>query len=335
MAKDTSNNCCEQFKTVIGGQALIEGIMMRGPEKDAVVVRGKDGLSTQVTQRKLPPEKSPLRWPLIRGVYNFFDSQVTGVKSLMYSADLSPEEDEVTAESSKLDQWLEKKLGDEKFQKYLIGLAVAMGMGMSILLFFLLPMVIVSFLDRWITSTLGLNLLEGAVRICIFMGYIILVSRMKEMKRLFAYHGAEHKTIRCYEAGLPLTVENVRKMTRLHPRCGTSFLLVVMILSILVFSAASTVLLSCIPALAAIKGTIIYKLIMIVFKLLLLPLVVAFSYEINRFVGRHDNFLTRIMTAPGMWFQNFTTNEPDDSMIEVGIMAVEAVLPEKEGSDRW
>ena len=335
MAKDTSNNCCEQFKTVIGGQALIEGIMMRGPEKDAVVVRGKDGLSTQVTRRKLTPEKSPLRWPLIRGVYNFFDSQVTGVKSLMYSADLSPEEDEVTEESSKLDQWLEKKLGDEKFQKYLIGIAVAMGMGMSILLFFLLPMVIVSFLDRWITSTLGLNLLEGAIRICIFMGYIILVSRMKEMKRLFAYHGAEHKTIRCYEAGLPLTVENVRKMTRLHPRCGTSFLLVVMILSILVFSAASTVLLSCIPALAAIKGTLGYKLIMIVFKLLLLPLVVAFSYEINRFVGRHDNFLTRILTAPGMWFQNFTTNEPDDSMIEVGIMAVEAVLPEKEGSDRW
>ena len=335
MAKDTSNNCCEQFKTVIGGQALIEGIMMRGPEKDAVVVRGKDGLSIEVTQRKLPPEKSPLRWPLVRGVYNFFDAQVSGVKSLMYSADLSPEEGETDAKSSKLDQWLEKKLGDEKFQKYLIAVAVAMGMGLSVVLFFLLPMVVVSFLDRWIPSTLGLNLVEGAVRICIFMGYIILISRMKEMKRLFAYHGAEHKTIRCYEAGLPLTVENVRKMTRLHPRCGTSFLLVVMILSILVFSAASTVLLSCIPALAAIKGTVGYKLIMIVFKLLLLPLVVSVSYEINRWVGRHDNLLTRILTAPGMWFQNFTTCEPDDSMIEVGIMAVEAVLPEKEGSDRW
>ena len=335
MAKDTSNNCCEQFKTVIGGQALIEGIMMRGPEKDAVVVRGKDGLSTQVTRRKLPPEKSPLRWPLVRGVYNFFDAQVTGVMSLMYSADLSPEEEESQAESSKLDQWLEKKLGDEKFQKYLIAMAVVMGMGLSVVLFFLLPMLVAGFLDRWIVSTLGLNLVEGAVRILIFMGYIILISRMKEMKRLFAYHGAEHKTIRCYEAGLPLTVENVRKMTRLHPRCGTSFLLVVMILSILLFSAASSVLLSCIPALAAIKGTVGYKLIMIVFKLLLLPLVVSVSYEINRWVGLHDNALTRILTAPGMWFQNFTTNEPDDSMIEVGIMAVEAVLPEKEGSDRW
>ena len=335
MTKDTSPNCCEQFKTVIGGQALIEGIMMRGPEKDAVVVRGKDGLSVEVTRRKLPPEKSPLRWPLIRGVYNFFDSQVTGVKSLMRSADLSPEEVEVDAESSKLDQWLEKKLGDEKFQQYLIGISVALGMGLSIVLFFLLPMVVASFLDRWIPSTLGLNLVEGAVRICIFMAYIILISRMKEMKRLFAYHGAEHKTIRCYEAGLPLTVENVRRMTRLHPRCGTSFLLVVMILSILVFSAASSLLLSCIPALAAINGTIGYKLIMIVFKLLLLPLVVSIAYEVNRWVGRHDNGLTRILTAPGMWFQNFTTNEPDDSMIEVGIMAVEAVLPEKEGSERW
>lgn len=334
MAKDTSNNCCEQFKTVIGGQALIEGIMMRGPEKDAVVVRGKDGLSVEVNRRKLPPEKSPLRWPLIRGVYNFFDAQVTGVTSLMRSADLSPEEGE-TEEASKLDQWLEKKLGDEKFQKYLIGIAVAMGMGLSIVLFFLLPMVVVSFLDRWITANLALNLVEGAVRICVFMAYIILISRMQEMKRLFAYHGAEHKTIRCYEAGLPLTVENVRKMTRLHPRCGTSFLLVVMILSILVFSAASSLLLSCIPALAAIQGTVGYKLIMILFKLLLIPLVVSISYEINRWVGRHDNWLTRILTAPGMWFQNFTTNEPDDSMIEVGIMAVEAVLPEKEGSDRW
>lgn len=335
MAKDTSSNCCEQFKTVIGGQALIGGIMMRGPEKDAVVIRGKDGLIAEVSQRKLPPERSVLRWPLIRGVYNFFDSQITGVKSLMRSADLSPEEEKQEGEPSKFDRWLEKKLGNEKFQQYLIGAAVVMGVGLSVFLFFLLPMVIGSFLDRWIQSNLALNLVEGGIRICIFMGYIILVSRMNDMKRLFAYHGAEHKTIRCYEAGLPLTVENVRKMTRLHPRCGTSFLLVVMILSILVFSMASSALLTCVSALAAIRGTIGYKLIMIVFKLLLLPLVVAISYEINRWVGRHDNWLTRILTAPGMWFQNFTTNEPDDSMIEVGIMAVEAVLPEKEGSDRW
>jgi len=167
------------------------------------------------------------------------------------------------------------------------------------------------------------------------MSYLMLVSRMQEMKRVFSYHGAEHKTIRCYEAGLPLTVENVRKQTRMHPRCGTSFLLVVMILSILVFSVASSGLLAVAPGLEAMRGSFLFRLIMILFKLLLLPVVVAFSYEINRWVGRHDNWFTRILTAPGMWMQNFTTNEPDDSMIEVGIAALEAVLPEKEGTDRW
>ena len=155
------------------------------------------------------------------------------------------------------------------------------------------------------------------------------------MRRVFAYHGAEHKTIRCYEAGLPLTVENVRAQTRLHPRCGTSFLLVVMIISILIFSIASSLLLTLVPTLAAMRGQFLYSLIMIVFKLLLLPLVVSVTYEINRWASKHDNALTRIMTAPGMWFQNFTTNEPDDSMIEVGIAAVQAVLPEEEGTDRW
>ena len=158
---------------------------------------------------------------------------------------------------------------------------------------------------------------------------------MSEMKRVFAYHGAEHKTIRCYEAGLPLTVENVRCQTRLHPRCGTSFLLIVMIISILVFSVAASALLSVCPALAAMRGSFLYKLIMIGFKLLLLPLIVGITYEINRWAGRHDNGFTRVLTAPGMWFQNFTTNEPDDSMIEVAITAVNAVLPEEEGADRW
>jgi uncharacterized protein YqhQ len=158
---------------------------------------------------------------------------------------------------------------------------------------------------------------------------------MEEMKRVFAYHGAEHKTIRCYEAGLELTVENVRGQTRLHPRCGTSFLLVVMVISILVFSVASTALLSALPALAAMKGSFLYRLVMIAFKLLLLPLIVAVTYEINRWAGRTDNAFTRILTAPGMWMQNFTTNEPDDSMIEVAIAAVKEVLPEEEGADRW
>ena len=179
------------------------------------------------------------------------------------------------------------------------------------------------------------NLLEGIVRIVIFVVYILAVSKMPEMKRVFAYHGAEHKTIRCYEAGLPLSVENVRDQTRRHPRCGTSFLLVVMILSILVFSVASAVLLTIVPDLEKICGPILYKVIMIVYKLLLLPLIVAVSYELNRLIGRSDNAFARILTVPGMWFQNFTTNEPDDSMIEVGIASLQAVLPKEEGADLW
>lgn len=323
----------EKFKTMIGGQALIEGLMMRGPQKDAIVVRGKEGLTVEVTDRKVRPKNSPLSWPIIRGAVVFFDSQLTGVKALMRSADLSPEESQ--EEPTKLDKWLEDKLGDKKFQQLVVGFGVAMGLGLSILLFFLLPMIIGSFFDRWIQSNLLLNLVEGVVRILIFSGYMLLMSRMGEMKRVFAYHGAEHKTIRCYEAGLPLTVENVRQQTRLHPRCGTSFLLVVMIISILLFSVASSLLLTVIPSLAAIHGSFLYRLIMIGFKLLLIPLVVSFSYEINRWVGRHDNVFTRILSAPGMWFQNFTTNEPDDSMIEVGITALEAVLPANEGDDLW
>ena len=323
----------EKFKTMIGGQALIEGLMMRGPQKDAIVVRGKDGLTVEVSDRKVRPKKSPLNWPIIRGAVVFFDSQLCGVKALMRSADLSPEEEQ--EEPSKFDKWLEEKLGNKKFQQLVVGIAVAMGLGLSILLFFLLPMVIGSFFDTWVKSNLVLNLIEGVIRIVIFAGYMFLMSRMNEMKRVFAYHGAEHKTIRCYEAGLPLTVENVRQQTRLHPRCGTSFLLVVMIISILLFSVASSLLLVLIPTLAAIHGSFVYRLIMIGFKLLLLPLVVSFSYEINRWVGRHDNVFTRAISAPGMWFQNFTTNEPDDSMIEVGITALEAVLPTNEGDDRW
>ncbi len=324
----------EKFKTMIGGQALIEGIMMRGPEKDAIVVRTPEGLKVEVSPRKIAPKGSFLTWPLIRGAVNFFDSQVTGVKALMRSAELSPEglEEE---QPSKFDQWLEKKLGNEKFQSAVIGLAVAMGLGMSIGLFFLLPMIVGSFFDSFVESTLVLNLIEGLVRIVIFVAYILLVSRMEEMKRVFAYHGAEHKTIRCYEAGLELTVENVSKQTRMHPRCGTSFLLIVMILSILIFSVASSVLLSFVPNMEVICGPILYKVLMILFKLLLLPVVVAISYEINRIVGRYDNGFTRAMTAPGMWFQNFTTNEPDEQMMEVAITALKAVLPEEEGADRW
>ena len=325
----------EKFKTMIGGQALIEGIMMRGPNADAVVVRTKDGLEIDKKARKVHPKKSPLTWPLIRGVVNFFDAQVTGVKALMQSADLSPEEQEENP--SKFDIWLEKKLGEKKFKDFLVGTAVAIGLGFMVLLFVLLPNFISSLFVVIVTNNLALSLIEGVIRIVIFFLYMLLVSRMDEIKRVFAYHGAEHKTIRCYEAGLPLTVENVRKQTRKHPRCGTSFLFVVMILSILVFSVGSSVLQALVPSIEVMRSDskFLYSLIMFAFKLLLLPLVVSVSYEINRLVGRYDNWLTKVLTAPGMWFQVFTTNEPDDEMIEVGIAALQAVLPENEGDDLW
>ncbi len=335
MAKDKKQPCYEKFKTTIGGQALIEGILMRGPEKDAMVVRGKDGLTLEVSPRKIRKPGSVATWPLIRGAVGFVDSQVVGIKALLRSAELAPEEYAAEEQPSKLDLWLEKKLGNEKFQKFVISFAAFFGIAMSVGLFFLLPAIISGFFDRWITNNLALTLVEGLVRLTIFMAYMLLVSRMKEMKRVFAYHGAEHKTIRCYEAGLPLTVENVRTQTRLHPRCGTSFLLVIMVISVLVFSVASSVLLNVVPALEEMQGTFGYRLIMIAYKLLLLPLIVGITYEINRWVGRHDNALSRILGAPGMWMQRFTTNEPEDSMIEVAIAAVQAVLPEKEGSDRW
>ena len=323
----------ETFKTMIGGQALIEGIMMRGPKKDAIVVRTPEGLHTEVMDRKIRPKTSPLSWPFLRGPVNFFDAQFVGVKALMKSADLNP--DATTEESSKFDKWLEKKLSDKKNQDTLLTITVCISLLFSVGLFFVIPMLLGSVFEIWVKSNLALNLIEGLIRVVILVCYMFFASRMQEMKRVFAYHGAEHKTICCYEAGLPLTVENVRKQCRFHPRCGTSFLLVVVVLSVLLFSVVSTGLLNVIPALAAIKGTLGYRLIMMAVKLLLLPVLVSLAYEINRLVGRYDNWFTALLTAPGLWMQRITTNEPDDAMIEVGIAAVEAVLPEEEGTDRW
>ena len=329
----------EKFKTMIGGQALIEGIMMRGPESQAIVVRSpKEGLVEKVDPLK--KKHGVLTWPMIRGIVNFGGSLSSGVKSLMWSAEHADlDDDESKEEPSKLDQWLENKLGSEKFRSVVVTIAVVLGMGFSLLLFFLLPMLLGNLLQRLTGCGVVLqHLTEGLFRILIFLGYMILISRMKDMRRIFSYHGAEHKTIRCYEAKLPLTVENVRTMTRKHPRCGTSFLFVVMALSILLFTVLSALLNAWIPGLRELQenSRVLYNLLMMGLKLLvMLPLVVSISYEINRLVGRYDNRFTRILTAPGMWFQNFTTNEPDDSMIEVAIRALELVLPTQEGSDKW
>ena len=332
------NTCCgsgEQFKTMIGGQALIEGIMMLGPDKSAIVVRTKEGLKEKIEDRDTKATGFSIKQlPFIRGIFNFWTSMKMGVSATMYSADLAIEDEteedseEPKEEPSKVDKWLEEKLSTGAFTT----IAVILGICLSVGLFIILPSFIGSFIKQWIPNELLHNLVEGLIRIVILVAYMFLMSRMKDMKRVFAYHGAEHKTIRCYEAKLPLTVENVRAQTRLHPRCGTSFLFVVLFLSILVFSIASILLE---PITPVFTSGIVNALIRVAMKLILLPVVVGIAYELNRMVGRHDNWFTRAISAPGMWLQYITTEEPDDSMIEVGIAALSAVIPEEEGKDLW
>ena len=319
MAKKQKPEIQEKFKTMIGGQALIEGILMRGPKKQAIVVRAPEGIVTKVEELKLIKDRHPiLGWPLIRGIVNFGSSMVNGVKALTYSANFYLDDDEAQ-EPSKFEKWFAEKFGSEALEKAVIYFSVALGIAFSVGLFVIVPNLLAGLLRTLVPSRLLRNLIEGALRVAIFLGYLIGISQMKDMKRVFSYHGAEHKTIRCYEAKLELTVENVRKQTRMHPRCGTSFMFLVIMITILFFAA--------IPA-----ENVFIRLLL---RLALLPVVVSISYEITRLVGRYDNWFTRILTAPGMWLQNFTTREPDDSMIEVGIEAVKLVLPETEGEDAW
>ena len=313
------------FKTMCGGQALIEGIMMRGPKKQAVVVRRGDGeLEIQEKDLKFIKDKYPiLGWPLIRGVVNFADSMYNGVTALMYSAEFYPEDGGEEEEPSKFETWLNDHLGSERFTALVTTLAVILGLAMSIGLFFFLPTLLGTAIRVLTPSMLARNLAESFLKVLIFMAYLAVCSRMGEMKRVFSYHGAEHKTIFCYEAGLPLTVENVRKQPRHHPRCGTSFLFMVIAVSILV----STVVFAIWP--------VDNPFLRFLAHLAMLPMIVGISYEFNRWAGRHDGPVTRILTAPGLWLQNFTTFEPDDSMIEVGVKALELVLPEVKGEDAW
>ena len=315
------------FRTSIGGQALIEGILMRGPDRQAIVVRDKDGqLVEKVEELKLIKDRYPiLGVPLIRGAVNFLAAMVSGVKALMYSTDFYPEEE--VSQPSKFEKWLEAHLSSEKLEKAIVAFAVLLGVGLSIFLFLVLPTLLTGGILHFFPDfpLWGRNVVEGLLKIVIFLLYLILCSRQKDIYRVFQYHGAEHKTIFCYEAGLPLTVENVRIQPRHHPRCGTSFLFVVIFVSILV----SSVVFGIWPITNAWLRTLVH--------LLLLPLVVGITYEFNRWVGRHvqDSGLARLLTAPGMWMQNFTTNEPDDSMIECAIRSLELVLPEEKGKDEW
>lgn len=346
-------------KTTVGGQALIEGVMMKGVSKGAMAVRMKDG-SIDVDEWDIKPRKWYNKCPVIRGSINFVQQLGEGYKCLMKSAEksgmLDDEEDE---EPSKFEKWLDEKLGD-KLTGAVMAIAMVIGVALAVFLFLLVP----SYLFTWIESLLpteplgGLeNVLpglpagstvlvksvdismwrttfEGVLKIIIFVVYMWATSKMKDMYRMYRYHGAEHKTIACYEAGKPLTVENVRPMCRFHPRCGTSFIIITLLVSILVYSVVP-ITPELFKSLLHLSSDSIAILLRTVCKLLLLPFVVGFAYELIRFAGRHDNIITKIFSAPGLWMQRITTKEPDDSMIEVAIAAVTPCLPKDGEDDNW
>ncbi len=304
-------------KTSIGGAAVMEGVMMRGPHSIAVAVRKPDGeIEIDVKETKPVSKRNFfLKLPIVRGCIAFFESMITSTKALMYSASFIDVEEE---EPSKFDAWLEKVFGD-KLKDAILYLSVILSLFMSVGLFILLPTWLVSLVRIFCSNQVVLTVAEGVTRIVIFLGYLILVSQMPDIKRVFEYHGAEHKTIACYESGEELTVENAKTKCRLHPRCGTSFLLIVMVVSIIVFSF--------------LKWDNI--LIRTLTRLALLPIVAGISYEIIKLAGRYDNFATRIVSWPGLMLQKITTREPDDSQLEVAIASMKAVIPENKDEDKW
>ena len=311
----------EKTKTItsIGGQALIEGIMMRGPKKTAVSVRLPDGeVSTELMETKQLKDKYKiLGLPILRGVAGFIDSMKVGYQALSYSADKAGIEEE--GEPSKFDQWMERVFGD-KLMNVIMIISCVLGVALAIALFFLLPTWIFNLLQQYVFGA-GLApwraVIEGVMRVAIFIGYIVLCACLPDIKRVFQYHGAEHKTIFCYENEEELTVENIRRHKRFHPRCGTSFMIIMLMLGIIIGFF--------IPFSNPFLRTAV--------KLLCIPVIVGVGYELIKICGRYDNLVTRIISAPGMWMQRITTKEPDDSMIEVAIEAMKAVIPEN-GEDR-
>ena len=306
---------CAIKKTSIGGQALIEGVMMRGPRTSAMAVRKPDGTIYTETW-DTGANKWYAKLPLVRGIFNLFSMLAIGYKCLMKSAEISGADEDETP--SKLEIWLEKHLGD-KVSWLFNALVTIVAAVITVGLFMLLPAAIVKFLGNTLSAPNYLfTIAEGILKIGIFILYLYAVSRTKDIHRVFQYHGAEHKTIACYEAGDELTPENAMKYPRFHPRCGTSFMLIVLIISIIVFSVVTW-------------SSIWMR---VALKILLLPVVVGISYEIIRFAGRHDNALTRAISAPGLWLQNFTTFEPDESILEVAIQSMKPCIPEDENEDR-
>jgi len=313
-----SNNKEVKFFTSVGGQALMEGIMMKGPEKQAIVCSTPNGYVTKVEEVHSISKKYPvLGWPIIRGTVAFITSMITGVKAMTFSAECLPEEEQ--EEPGRFEKWVSEHFSDKEAEKLLIGSSVFLGILLAVGLFFLLPTLLTGLLNGVVKSGILKNLIEGLVRILIFVIYLWLATKLKEIARVWMYHGAEHKTIYCYEKELELTVENCRKQSRLHPRCGTSFLFLVMIISILVFSVVSW-------------SNVWMRFLL---RIVLLPVVLGISYELIKFAGRHDNMLTRIISAPGRALQLLTTKEPDDEMIQVAIEALKLVIPENKDDALW
>ena len=321
-----SNQVSKKHKTSVGGQALIEGIMMRGPKCAAMSVRLPNGtIETEYKDVKPWREKNKFfSLPLVRGIVGFVESLVTGYGYLMESAEKSTQglENPPEEELSKFDKWIEKHFG-EKMMNVVGVISAVLGFGLAFFLFMWLP----SFFVDKVTFGKLLEfhpLFEGIIRIIIFVLYMLAVSHMKDIHRVFMYHGAEHKSIFCYENGLELTVENVRKQSRFHPRCGTSFMFVMILLSILLSSALVLIF----PNLADIN-----RMLWILIKLLIMPLVMGIGYEFIKYAGKHDNLLVKILSAPGLWMQRITTKEPTDDIIEVGIEAIKAVLTDNPEDD--
>ncbi len=331
MAK-AKNNAGEAAckKTTIGGQALIEGLMMIGPEKKVMAVRKPNG---EIIIEELPMGKwsGLANVPFFRGSIRLFRQLVTGTRALLKSAEYA--EDETESEEASDENGNKKKQSKldaffEKHSELMLYLSAIIGILFSVVLFILLPGLITDLLREFVFkgadvtqrgTSLALTAIEGAIRITIFIGYLALASRMKEIKRVWMYHGAEHKTIACYEAREELTVENARKHSRFHPRCGTAFMFIVLIVSIVIF---------------AFLGWRNRWLNMLI-RFALVPIIAGIAYEIIRWTGRFDNWLTRAVAAPGLWLQRLTTAEPDDSMLEVAIASIEAVLPDNDDKDNW
>ena len=303
-------------KTSIGGQAVIEGIMMRGPVKSAMANRLPDGTLSLEEWDTYP---HGIAWynrtPFIRGCFNFVETLVTGFRCLMTSAEKAGLDDE---QPSAFEQKLAKLTG-KKAETIVSTVALVLGAALAVFLFMILPATISKLLSPYLPNTMVLTLVEGLIKITIFLLYIALVSQTKDIRRVFEYHGAEHKTIACYEHGEALTVENIRKYTRFHPRCGTSFLLIVLVISILLSSLVTW-------------NSLVVR---VALKLVMLPIVVSISYEIIKLAGRCDNILTRIISAPGLWLQRLTTREPDDGQIEAAIAAMTPVIPDDPTADQY